>query len=463
MNDLTGRVRLARPLVHCITNTVTAEWVARGLLAMGAAPVMADSPAEAAQIPADALLLNLGTWSESRHQAMLIAGAEANRRGIPVVLDPVGAGGLPHRRAMALELLQAVTVTAIRGNAAEIAALAGLAGGGRGVDAVAPATLPARPAAETLARQYGCIVAVSGPVDLVTDGRRTLTVRAGHPLLAQATGTGCLVTAMIAAALSTERTIDAVAAALLWMGAAAEAAALTAAGPGSFAAGLLDQIAALDALPAGRIALPLADRLAVYVIISGTTPLATVQAALAGGAGAIQWREKSLPLSQQIALAREVRQLCREAGALFLVNDRVDLAVAVAADGVHLGQDDLPIPAARQILGPDAIIGGTCETPEEAVQAEAEGADYLGAGPVYATPSKADAGEPYGPAVIERVAAATSLPVVGIGGIVPGKAAPVIRAGAAGVSVISAVTGAADPLLATRALLHEVTQAKGGN
>lgn len=461
MSDLITRLQAQRPLVHCITNAVTPEWMARGLLAMGAGPIMADSPEEAGLIPADALLLNIGTWNAASHAAMLIAGQEANRRGIPVVLDPVGAS-LPFRRGKVLELLERVRVSAIRGNEGEIAALAGVepGAGARGVDSLASNTLRARPAAEALARRYGCIVAVSGPTDLVTDGARTLLVHSGHPLLAKVTGTGCLVTAMIAAALATERSLEAVAATLLWMGAAAEHAAARADGPGSFFVGLLDEIAALEALPAGRVAPPLADRLAVYVIISGTTPLETVKAALAGGAGVIQWREKRMGLPEQLERGRQVRELCREADALFLVNDRVDLAQALQADGVHLGQDDLPIPAARAILGPGAIIGGTCETPEEARRAEAEGADYLGSGPVYATPSKADAGEPYGPAVIERVSGATALPVVGIGGIGPGKAAPVIRAGAVGVSVISAVTGAADPLAATRALVDEVTKAK---
>jgi len=159
-------------------------------------------------------------------------------------------------------------------------------------------------------------------------------------------------------------------------------------------------------------------------------------------------------------IAAQMRALCREKGALFLVNDRVDLALVTGADGVHLGQEDLPVAAARRILGPEAIIGASCETASEARIATEQGADYIGSGPVYATPSKADAGEPYGPAVISRVRAATHLPVVGIGGIGPGGAAPVIAAGGAGVAVISSVVGAADPGAAAHALLLEVQKAK---
>lgn len=464
-----------KPLIHCITNYVTMDWVARGLLAAGARPVMARDVSEAAAMAsgADALLLNLGTWSPELQEAMLAAGRAANAKGIPVVLDPVGAGGLPTRTKAALELLEAVQVTAIRGNAGEIAALAGAPGLTRGVDAVvsvpaqtpasapaqAPASVPAQ-AAATVARRHGCLVAVTGPVDLVTDGTESLEVRSGHPLLAQIPGAGCLASALVAAALTGDRSLRTVTEALLRLGTAGEAAAAHAHGPGTFAIALLDALASPDPLPDGRIAPPLADRLAVYVIVSGTTPLATLEQVLQTGVGAIQFREKHLPLGAQVAVARAMRDLCHRHGALFLVNDRADLALAVQADGVHLGQDDLPVAEARRLLGPSAIIGGTCETAEEARIAEAQGADYIGTGPVYATPSKADAGAPYGPAIAERISAATRLPVVGIGGIGPGGAAPVIRAGACGVSVISSVVGAQDPGAAARVLLSEVKGAK---
>jgi hydroxyethylthiazole kinase/thiamine-phosphate diphosphorylase len=464
MSNLIAIVRERRPLVHAVTNLVTMDWVARGLLAAGAAPVMARAVEEAGLVQSDALVLNLGTWDPEVQRAMLAAGEAANRRGVPVVLDPVGAGGIPTRLTAARELLAKVRVTAIRGNAGEISALAACASGGgvRGVDAVKADPLAARGAAEALARQYGCIVAVTGPVDVVTDGSRALEVKSGHPLMARLPGTGCLGSALIAGALAVDASLDAVAAALLWLGVAGEAAAAVAAGPGTFAVALLDGLASVTALPAGRIDRPLADRMELYVIVSGATPLPVVRAALEGGAGTIQWREKQLDLPAQVEAARQVQALCREFGALFLVNDRVDLALALDADGVHVGQEDLPVPLARKLLGPDKLIGTSVETAAEAARAEAEGCDYLGSGPVYATPSKADAGEPYGPALLGRVTPATRLPVVGIGGIGPGGAAPVVRAGAAGVAVISSVTQAADPLAAARALLAEVRTAKGG-
>ncbi len=462
--SLPGKVRAARPLVHCITNDVTMEWVARGLLAAGARPVMAHDRSEAAAVAAsaDALVLNIGTWTPARHEAMLAAGRAANEAGVPVILDPVGAGGVTTRTRAALELLEAVKVTAVRGNAGEVLGLAGRSGLTRGVDATIRAGQHVQRAAGEVARRFGCLVIATGERDIVTDGQRTLEVRGGHPLMGQVPGTGCLSAALLGAAVgAADTTLETAAEALLWSALAGERAAASASGPGSFMVAYLDALAAAGDLSGGRIAPPLGERLSLYVLVSGQTPPAVVEAILAEGVGAIQFREKRLPLPKQVQTASRFRELCREAGALFLVNDRVDLALAIGADGVHLGQEDLPADVARPLLGPDAIIGVTCETPEEARAAEAAGADYLGTGPVYATPSKADAGEPYGPAVVERVSAATGLPVVGIGGIDTGRAAPVIAAGGCGVAVISAVVGATDPAAAARSLLAEVRTAKG--
>jgi len=465
--SIAQRVRAARPLVHCITNVVTIEWMARGLLAAGARPVMAMNPADAAGVAstADALLLNLGNWSPEIHEAMIAAGRAANQKGIPVVLDPVGAGGLPGRTNVVRNLLEQVTVTAIRGNYGEVAALAGYEGLVRGVDVVAggPGSGRLDMAAITaaVASRYGCLAAATGEVDVVSDGTRTLEVKSGHPLMDQITGSGCLCAAVMAAALAAgPRDVDTAAETLLWLGVAGEEAARTAGGPGTFTGIYLDALAAVQELPEGRIAPPLSERLECYVIFSGTTPLEMVKAVLRAGVKVIQFREKSLPMREQVAAAARMRELCREAGALFLVNDRVDLAQAVGADGVHLGQKDLPAAASRRLLGPHAVIGLSCGTVEEAQAAEREGADYIGVGPVYPTSSKPDARPPLAAGVLEEIVQSVNIPVVGIGGIGVGSAAPVIRAGACGVSVISAVVNAADPGKAASQLLAEVRAAK---
>ncbi|MBW3572538.1 MAG: thiamine phosphate synthase [Gemmatimonadetes bacterium] len=177
------------------------------------------------------------------------------------------------------------------------------------------------------------------------------------------------------------------------------------------------------------------------------------RAALRGGAPALQLRMKDASARETTELARILVAETRAAGALLFVNDRVDVALAVGADGAHVGQDDLPVAAARRIAPPGFLLGVSAETPELARAAEAEGADYVGVGPVYVTGSKADAGDAVGTERVARVAAAVRIPVVGIGGITIGNAAAVLHAGAAGVAVIGAVMRADDPHAATRSLL----------
>lgn len=178
-----------------------------------------------------------------------------------------------------------------------------------------------------------------------------------------------------------------------------------------------------------------------------------VRAALRGGAPAIQLRMKDAPARDMADATRVLLAETRAAGALLFVNDRVDVALAVGADGAHVGQDDLPFDRARIIAPRGFLIGVSAETSALAMQAQADGADYVGVGPVYATGSKADAGDAVGLERIAEVAAAVRIPVVGIGGITIANATAVLRAGAAGVAVISAVMRADDPETAVRALL----------
>ncbi|KYH33402.1 thiamine-phosphate synthase [Moorella mulderi DSM 14980] len=203
----------------------------------------------------------------------------------------------------------------------------------------------------------------------------------------------------------------------------------------------------------------------LYVIITtnlggGRPTLELVRQALAGGATAIQLREKDLPARELVELGREIRQLTRAAGATFIVNDRLDVALAVEADGVHIGQEDLPARVARELLGPGKILGVSTGTVLEARQAVADGADYLGVGSIYATRSKEDAGEPIGLAGLKAIRAAVTVPLVAIGGINSNNAAEVIAAGADGVAVVSAVIGAPDVAAAARELLAAVRRAR---
>ncbi|HEX5724986.1 MAG TPA: thiamine phosphate synthase [Longimicrobiaceae bacterium] len=209
----------------------------------------------------------------------------------------------------------------------------------------------------------------------------------------------------------------------------------------------------------------LASRLALVVVTdpgvpAGRTVPAVVRAALRGGAPAVQLRVKEGSARELVELAGALRAETRAAGALLFVNDRVDVALAAGADGAHVGENDLPVAAARRLSPPGFLLGVSAATPEAARRAERDGADYVGVGPVYATASKADAGEAVGVERVAAVAAAVRIPVVGIGGITVASAGEVARAGAAGVAVISAVMRADDPEAAARALLAAVSRAR---
>jgi len=187
--------------------------------------------------------------------------------------------------------------------------------------------------------------------------------------------------------------------------------------------------------------------------------MTAVTAALAGGVTMVQLRAKSLTDRQVIELGRELLPHCRQAGAAFLVNDRVDLALALGADGVHLGVDDLSIENARRLAPPNFVIGYSPDTDQQAEAARQRGANYLGVGPIYGTASKADAGVAIGVDLLHHRAAISGLPTIGIGGVTAENAASVIGAGACGVAVIGAILRSADPQESARALCTTVDAA----
>ena len=240
-----GRIAVAKPLIHQITNVVVTNDSANLTLGFGALPVMAYAPEEVAEMAAlsQALVLNIGTLSAGEIEAMLIAGRAAAERGVPIVLDPVGAGATRFRTDSALRLLRELPVTVLRGNRGEIGALVG-SGEVRGVEAVG-AEDP-RAVAEAAAARFGVTTAVTGPVDVVVGDERALEVHNGHPLLGRITGSGCMSTATIGIFLTAgEDPLVQTALALATYGLAAERAATGDPGPATFRARLLDEIAAL--------------------------------------------------------------------------------------------------------------------------------------------------------------------------------------------------------------------------
>lgn len=246
--QLLGRIRRQMPVVHHITNVVTAHEVASATLATGALPVMAHAREEVEEVVsrASALCLNLGTLTPGRVEAMLAAGRRAAERGIPAVVDPVGVGLSGLRTQAAARLLGEVKVTAVRGNVAEMAQLAGREGRLRGVQS-AGASAPPQELAGEVASRYGVVAAVTGPRDWVSDGGRLVAVDNGHPMLERITGAGCMATAVVGCFLAVaDDPLPAVAAALAYFGYAAQRAAAKAAGPGSFRVALLDQLASVQ-------------------------------------------------------------------------------------------------------------------------------------------------------------------------------------------------------------------------
>lgn len=240
-------LRARTPLVHCLTNTVVQAITANALLAAGAAPAMVDAPEEAGDFAAvaSAVLVNVGTLNARTAESMRRAVRSATAAGTPWVLDPVAVGGLAFRTRLATELLE-LRPTVVRGNASEVLALAGAGAGGRGVDSTDSADAAAGPAT-ALAGRTGGIVAVSGEVDLVTDGRRTVRVGGGSALLTRTTGAGCALGALVAAYVAaTEDPLTGTVAAHAHVALAAEIAADVADGPGTFAPAWLDALDALD-------------------------------------------------------------------------------------------------------------------------------------------------------------------------------------------------------------------------
>jgi thiamine-phosphate pyrophosphorylase len=192
----------------------------------------------------------------------------------------------------------------------------------------------------------------------------------------------------------------------------------------------------------------------------GRSTLDIVSRAVAGGVSCVQLREKNINTREFIEEAMAVRRVLKKSKVPLIINDRVDVAMAVGADGVHLGQGDMPCKMAREMLPGSMVIGISAESMRDAVYAERDGADYIGVSPIYQTPTKPDAAKPLGLEGLERIRKNVGLPLVGIGGLKAENAAEVIKRGADGVAVVSAIVSAKDPASATRSLAEIVRRAR---
>jgi hydroxyethylthiazole kinase len=247
MMSYLAKVRESNPLIHNITNIVVANFSANGLLALGASPFMADAHEEVIDIAAmsSAVVLNIGTLNDYAIQSMLLAGKSANKHGVPLVLDPVGAGATSYRTAVTQKLVNEMQITALRGNVAEVANVIGESWSIKGVDA-GEGEGDVVLLAEAAARKLSCVVIITGKDDVITNGKNTYIASNGHPILTKVTGTGCLLSAVVGAflAVSGGASLEAAVEALSFYGVAAEIAAelTTGQGPGSFQVEFLNQL-----------------------------------------------------------------------------------------------------------------------------------------------------------------------------------------------------------------------------
>ena len=252
--DAITEVRAKCPLIHNITNYVTVNDCANAVLAIGASPMMADDIAEAADITSisSALVLNIGTLNRRTVESMIASGKRANGQGIPVVFDPVGAGASALRSETTRRILNEVHITILRGNLSEISFCAGLEASTKGVDSSeADAGNDAPSVAMTAAKRFGCTVAVTGAVDVITDGTRMVSIRNGHPMLSKVTGTGCMTSALVGSfAGAVSDPLIAAAGGVVCMGVAGDIAfeQAGAQGTGSFHMAVIDALSRLDSV-----------------------------------------------------------------------------------------------------------------------------------------------------------------------------------------------------------------------
>lgn len=456
-------VRKTVPLVHNITNYVTVNDVANILLACGGSPIMSDEPEDVEDITSicGGLNINIGTLNQRSIQGMLRAGKKAAQLHHVLLLDPVGAGASALRTNTAVDLMEQLPFTVIRGNISEIKTLALGSGKTRGVDAdvsdaVSDENLDSAVAfVKDFAQRSHAIVAVTGAIDLVSDGQRCFVIRNGRPEMGKITGTGCQLSGMMTVFVvaNPDRRLEAAAAAVCAMGLAGEIGWSRMA-PGDGNSTYRNRIMT----PSTTWTAPRWTRgpsmkcaeqdLLLYAVtdrhwLNGRSLRDVVEESLRGGVTMLQLREKSLAEPAFLAEARELQALCRDYHVPFIVNDNVDIALAMDADGVHVGQSDMEALDVRRKLGPDKIIGVSAQTVEQALLAEKHGADYLGVGAVFPTGSKDDADD-VSYDTLKAICRAVSIPVVAIGGISRDNVHRLSGSGICGVAVISAIYGAAD-------------------
>lgn len=491
------KIKEVAPLVHNITNFVVMNNTANALLAIGASPVMAHAKEEMVEMSsmAGALVINIGTLTPDWVDAMIIAGKNAVKRGIPVVLDPVGAGATTYRTESCVRIMSECMPNIIRGNGSEIMVLEQayskyLAQNGKkvgvleseeikskGVDSTASSNAAVE-SAKRLAKLTGAVVSISGATDYITDGETVNTVPIGSPMMTKVTGLGCSASAITGAFAAVNKDyLEAATNAMFIMGLAGHSAAAKSNGPGSLQLNFLDELYnATD----NYFSKEKAERLfktPLYLVtdrhffgLDTTLPdnqckadnllEKTVLEAVENGVSMVQLREKECSSEEFIYLAKRLHRMLKQYNVPLIINDRIDVALAADAEGVHVGQSDSSVDEARRILGPSKIIGLSVETLEQAVDANSYDIDYIAVSPVFRTQTKTDTNDGFGLDGLSMVASFSKHPVVAIGGIHKENALDVMNVGADAIAVVSEIMAAKEPGRATAELLESCVGVK---
>ena len=462
-------LRDKKPLIEQVTNYVTINDCANVTLAIGASPVMGDGFEEVDQMTmiSDALVINYGVINGASLKTMIKAGKTANKHNIGIVLDPVGVGATQFRNEAIVDLLTQVHPTIIKGNASEIMSLSGMNTQSKGVDSSAD-SLEAIDAALKVARDHRCVCAVTGRIDIITDGRYIVKIYNESDLLSYITGTGCMITSLAASFLGggASPLVSAVGG-ILAMSIAGEEAAIRENeennGIASYREDVMNNIYKFNQYSIRDLANIEVEKVEykypLYLVTDekackGKDFYESVEASIRGGAKIVQLREKNMDTRDFFKRALKLKEICHKHGVDFVINDRLDIAIAVDADGVHLGQSDMPIEKAKEILGHKKIIGISAKNMEEALEAQKYGADYIGVGAIFATDTKKDSGL-IDLETLKDMTNQINIPVLAIGGIGLGKLGYLKDTGIDGICVISDILGSDDPEKRTRKLLEE--------
>lgn len=385
------------PLIYHLTNTVTINDCANISLAIGGSPLMSFCEDELQDIIplSSAIVLNIGTMEENMQHMIFKVGELANLYKKPIVLDIVGVGASKCRKNLVLNLLKNCKVDIIKGNMAEIKSLLNLETISKGVDSLDDDD--GSDFVKQLSKIYNCITVITGKIDYIGNSNDVYKVYNGNPLMKKVTGTGCMITSLIANFLAVGSPLEAGIMGVLTMGIAGERSCKAFQGTGTLKVNIIDEISKLseEIIRTEAKLKPFSLPKGIYGItdsnlVSKEKFLYSIEELLKGGIKIIQYREKNKSVEEMLEELSEIQKLTKKYGAILIINDYIHIAKSIGANGVHLGQKDCNLKQAREILGDEFIIGISTSNIEEIQKAISEGADYIGVGPIFETSTKLD-------------------------------------------------------------------------